>query len=60
MWVILVIYKNKKANVSQQAYKTYTEARAEILAKDVKTITDYIYYDEDAEIQYELKNVSVK
>lgn len=61
MWVILVTYKNKQANVSQEAYKTYLEARQEITKKEnIKTITDYIYYDIDNEIQYELKNVYIK
>ena len=61
MWVILVTYKNKQANVSQEAYKTYLEARQEIMKKEnIKTITDYIYYDIDNEIQYELKNVYIK
>ena len=61
MWVILVTYKNKQVNVSQEAYKTYLEARQEIMKKEnIKTITDYIYYDIDNEIQYELKNVYIK
>ena len=61
MWVILVTYKNKQANVSQEAYKTYLEARQEIMKKEnIKAITNYIYYDIDNEIQYELKNVYIK
>lgn len=61
MWVILVTFPNKQVNVSQEAYKTYTEAKAWILKKDnIKSINDYMFYDMKNEIKYELKNVYIK
>ena len=39
MWVVLVRYKDGTVNVSQEAYKTYQEAKAEIVKKDnIKTV----------------------
>lgn len=61
MWVVLVRYKDGLVNVSQEAYKTYQEAKAEIVKKDnIKTVTDYIYYDIENELQYEIKTVYIK
>lgn len=61
MWVILVTFPNKQVNVSQEAYKTYTEAKAWILKKDnIKSINDYMFYDMENDIKYELKNVYIK
>lgn len=61
MWVVLVRYKDGTVNVSQEAYKTYQEAKAEIVKKDnIKTVTDYIYYDVENELQYEIKTVYIK
>lgn len=61
MWVVLVRYKDGTVNVSQEAYKTYQEAKAEIVKKDnIKTVTDYIYYDIENELQYEIKTVYIK
>lgn len=61
MWVVLVRYKDGTVNVSQEAYKTYQEAKAEIIKKDnIKTVTDYIYYDVENELQYEIKTVYIK
>lgn len=61
MWVVLVLFNNyKQANVSQEAYKTYDEALAEMRKKDLRQLTEYIFYDEDKEIKYELKNVYIK
>lgn len=61
MWVVLVRYKDGTVNVSQEAYKTYQEAKAEIIKKDnIKTVTDYIYYDIENELQYEIKTVYIK
>lgn len=61
MWVVLVRYKDGTVNVSQEAYKTYQEAKAEIVKKDnIKTVTDYIYYGIENELQYEIKTVYIK
>lgn len=61
MWVVLVRYKDGTVNVSQEAYKTYQEAKAEIVKKNnIKTVTDYIYYDIENELQYEIKTVYIK
>lgn len=61
MWVVLVRYKDGTVNVSQEAYKTYQEAKVEIIKKDnIKTVTDYIYYDIENELQYEIKTVYIK
>ena len=34
MWVVLVIFNNKQSNISQEAYKTYNEALAEMKKKE--------------------------
>lgn len=60
MWVILVTYKNKISNVSQEAYKTYNEALFEMKRKEITQLNEYKFYDEENEIQYELKNVYIK
>ena len=61
LWVILVTFSNKQVNISQGAYKSYTEARALILKNDnIKSINDYMFYDEENDIRYELKNVYIK
>ena len=60
-WVILVIYSNLEVNISQDAYKTYNEARAWVLKKhNVDIINDYRFFDRDNNIMYELKNVYIK
>ena len=41
MWVVLVIFNNKQSNISQEAYKTYNEALAEMKKKDIKQLDDY-------------------
>lgn len=58
-WVILVRYKNGDVNISQDGYKTYQSAFAEVIKKDVRQIDDYNFIDEDKEIQYELKAVYI-
>lgn len=58
-WVILVRYKNGDVNISQDGYKTYQSAVAEVIRKDVKQIDDYNFIDEDKEIHYELKAVYI-
>lgn len=62
MWVVLVKYMKYKgaANVSQEAYKTYDEALAEMKNKNLIQINDYRFYDEEKETEYELKNVYLK
>lgn len=61
IWVVLVTFSNKQVNISQEAYKTYIEARAWILKKDnIKSINDYMFYDIENDIRYELKNVYIK
>lgn len=60
MWVVLVIFNNKQSNISQEAYKTYNEALAEMKKKDIKQLDDYKFYDVENEIIYELKNVYIK
>lgn len=60
MWVVLVTYINKVSNVSQEAYRTYNEALSYLREKEIKQISDYVFYDEDREIKYELKNVYIK
>lgn len=60
MWVILVIFNNKQSNISQEAYKTYNEALAEMKKKDIKQLDDYKFYDIENEITYKLKNVYIK
>jgi hypothetical protein len=60
MWVVLVIFNNKQSNISQEAYKTYNEALAEMKKKDIKQLDDYKFYDIENEIIYELKNVYIK
>lgn len=61
IWVVLVTFSNKQVNVSQEAYKTYNEAKSWILRKEnIKSINDYIFYDEENECKYELKNVYIK
>ncbi len=60
MWVVLVIFNNKQSNISQEAYKTYNEALAEMKKKDIKQLDDYKFYDIENEIIYELKSVYIK
>lgn len=62
MWVVLVKYMKYKgaANVSQEAYKTYDEALAEMKSKNLVQINDYRFYDEEKETEYELKNIYLK
>ena len=64
-WIILVTYyKNyKTSNVSQTGYKTYEQAKKEVLSKineeDLKVESDYRFLDLENEIQYELKSVFI-
>ena len=60
IWVVLVTFSNKQSNVSQESYRTYTEALAEMKKKDIQQIDDYVFYDIENEIKYELKNVYIK
>ena len=60
MWVVLVTFKDRTSNVSQEAYKTYDEALSWLRKKEIKQVSDYVFYDEDGKIKYELKNVYIK
>ena len=60
MWVVLVTYNNKKVNVSQEAYKTYTEALVYLKSKEISQVNDYVFQDRENGIIYELKNVYIK
>lgn len=60
MWVILVTYRNKDSNVSQEAYKTYAEALAYLKSKEISQVDDYTFQDRENCIIYELKNVYIK
>ena len=65
VWVILVTYYKhyKTSNVSQLGYKTYEEAKKEVINKinkeDLKIENDYKFLDCDNEIEYELKSVLI-
>lgn len=60
VWVVLVTFNNKQSNVSQESYRTYSEAVSEMKKKDIQQINDYVFYDIGNEIKYELKNVYIK
>lgn len=60
VWVVLVTFNNKQSNVSQESYRTYSEAVSEMKKKDIQQLNDYVFYDIENEIKYELKNVYIK
>ena len=60
VWVVLITFNNKQSNISQESYRTYNEAISEMKRKDIQQINDYVFYDIENEIKYELKNVYIK
>lgn len=59
-WAILVIFKDGKSNISSEAYFTYDEAVAEMKKRNCKRINEWVFYDEENGIKYEIKSIYIK
>ena len=60
-WVVIVKYDNKQFNVSQTIYRDFKNAKNFVMSRggNLKQLGDFIVYDTENGIEYEIKGVEV-
>ena len=60
-WVVIIKYDNTQFNVSQTLYRNFENAKNFVMSRggNLKTLGDFITYDTENGIEYEIKGVEL-